>query len=125
MQLYSALKQLHISLVSLSIALFVLRFFWRQTQSPRLQSTWIKVAPHLIDSLLLLSAIGMLVLVSLNPFSLAWLRYKIILLFAYIVLGSFALKRAQSRRAQAIAFALALLCVMAMVALALFKPTLF
>ena len=125
MPLYAALKHLHIGLVSLSIALFVLRFFWRWRASPRLQSRWIKITPHLVDTLLLLSAIGMLLLVWGNPFALPWLRYKIILLCAYIVLGSLALKRAQSRPAQALAFALALLCLAAMVTLALFKPALF
>lgn len=125
MSTYSALKHLHISLVGLSISLFALRFFWRWTQSPRLHTRWVKVAPHLIDTGLLLSAIGMLVLVWGNPFALPWLRYKIILLCAYIVLGSVALKRAQSRRGQALAFALALLCLAAMVALAMFKPALF
>ena len=125
MPLYAALKHLHIGLVSLSIALFVLRFFWRWRASPCLQSRWIKITPHLVDTLLLLSAIGMLLLVWGNPFALPWLRYKIILLCAYIVLGSLALKRAQSRPAQALAFALALLCLAAMVTLALFKPALF
>ncbi len=125
MPLYAALKHLHIGLVSLSIALFVLRFFWRWRASPRLQSRWIKITPHLVDTLLLLSAIGMLLLVWGNPFALLWLRYKIILLCAYIVLGSLALKRAQSRPGQALAFALALLCLAAMVTLALFKPALF
>lgn len=125
MPLYSALKHLHISLVSLSIAFFMLRFFWRWTQSSRLQNRWVKIAPHLIDSLLLLSAIGMLKLVWGNPFALPWLRYKIILLCAYIVLGSVALKRAQSRRGQALAFTLALLCLAIMVTLAMYKPALF
>ncbi|MBI3713016.1 MAG: SirB2 family protein [Burkholderiales bacterium] len=125
MSFYSVLKHLHISLVSLSIALFVLRFFWRWTQSPHLQSRWVKLTPHLIDSLLLLSAIGMLIQVWGNPFALPWLRYKIILLCAYIALGSVALKRAQNRRGQALAFTFALLCLAAMVTLAMYKPALF
>lgn len=125
MSTYSALKHLHISFVSLSISFFVLRFFWRWTHSSRLHAYWVKVAPHLIDTGLLLSAIGMLVQVWGNPFALPWLRYKIILLCAYIILGSVALKRAQSRRGQILAFVFAMLCVAAMIALAIIKPTLF
>lgn len=125
MSTYSALKHLHISFVSLSISFFVLRFFWRWTHSSRLHAHWVKVAPHLIDTGLLLSAIGMLVQVWGNPLALPWLRYKIILLCAYIVLGSVALKRAKSRRGQILAFVFAMLCVAAMIALAIIKPTLF
>ena len=54
---YLALKHLHITFVTLSVSLFLLRGFWMWTQSPKLQQRWVKIAPHIIDTLLFASGI--------------------------------------------------------------------
>ncbi|MBK8971188.1 MAG: SirB2 family protein [Hahellaceae bacterium] len=39
--------------------LFSLRVYWRWTESARLQARWVRIVPHVIDSCLLASALGM------------------------------------------------------------------
>lgn len=120
-----ALKHLHLLCVVLSVSLFIWRFARRWWHPNLTLPRWAKIAPHLIDTVLLSSALGMLYLVWGNPFHFAWLRYKIVFLFLYIVFGSYALKRASGKQGQALSFAAALLCVTIMVCLAFFKDGFF
>lgn len=64
----------------------------------------------LIDSCLLAAALALLFILQIDPASAPWLLAKLTLLVAYIVLGSYALKRAQTRIFRALAFIGALLC---------------
>lgn len=107
MNSYIGLKHLHITCVALSGSLFVLRFIWRLQASPLMERKLVKVAPHVIDTCLLLSAIGLAIIANINPLEQAWLATKIIALFLYIFLGSMAIKRSQTRSGQIITFALA------------------
>lgn len=59
--------------------------------------TWVhrrvtRVLPHVIDTILLLSAIGMLWVLRLSPWALTWLRAKLIGLVCYVLLGVVALR---------------------------------
>ncbi len=108
--MYIILKHLHLSCIALSITLFVTRFYWRKQNVSMLQKKWVKILPHSIDTILLGSAIGMAIIASINPFEQHWLAAKILALLAYIVAGTFAIKRAQSANAQNISFVLALAC---------------
>jgi uncharacterized membrane protein SirB2 len=51
-----------------------------------------RTLPHLVDTILLASAFGMLWVVHLSPWALPWLRAKIIGLVCYIALGVVALR---------------------------------
>jgi uncharacterized membrane protein SirB2 len=108
--MYFVLKHLHLTCITLSIVLFVTRFYWRKQNPSRLQKKWVKILPHTIDTVLLGSAIGMAIIASINPFEQHWLAAKILALLAYILAGTFAIKRAQSANAQNISFMLALAC---------------
>ncbi|MBC3875217.1 SirB2 family protein [Undibacterium flavidum] len=119
--MYIILKHLHLTCITLSICLFTLRFYWRKQNPLMLQKKWVKILPHGIDSLLLASAISMAWIASINPLEQPWLAAKIIALFAYIMAGTFALKRAQTARAQNISFALALMCFAYIIAVAISK----
>lgn len=101
---YQALKHLHALTVLITIALFLLRGFWMLRDSPRLQARWAKIVPHVNDSLLLAAAIGMLVVGGLNPLDQPWLVAKIVGLLAYILLGTLALKRGQTKAVRIKAF---------------------
>jgi uncharacterized membrane protein SirB2 len=94
---YAILRSLHIGTVHATLILFLLRGFWMLTDSPRLQDRWIRVLPHVNDSLLLFAAIAMLVVGGLNPLEQPWLLAKIIGLLAYIGLGTVALKRGRTK----------------------------
>jgi uncharacterized membrane protein SirB2 len=62
MSSYLILKHIHITMaVVLSGLFFVLRGGWLLQSSPQLQAKWVKISPHVIDTLLLFSAIAMLV----------------------------------------------------------------
>lgn len=108
--MYLPLKHLHLTCISLSLILFVTRFYWRKQNPSMLQKKWVKILPHTIDTILLASAIGMAIIASINPLEQAWLAAKILALLAYILAGTFALKRANSPQAQNLSFVLALTC---------------
>lgn len=119
--MYLGLKHLHLTCITLSLLLFTLRFYWRQQNPTMLQKKWVKILPHSIDTLLLSSAIGMAWIASISPFAHPWLAAKILALFAYIVAGTFAIKRAQNWPAQIVSFVLALLCFSYIIMVALSK----
>ncbi|MDP3440409.1 MAG: SirB2 family protein, partial [Azonexus sp.] len=84
---YLLLKHLHVTCVVLSGLGFCLRGWWMLRDSPRLSQRLARVAPHVIDSLLLGSAIMMAVLSGQYPFVQGWLTAKFLALLAYILLG--------------------------------------
>lgn len=115
----SLLKQLHLSTIALTLALFVLRGVWMMVESPRLQARWVRIVPHLNDSLLLASGIGLAVLTQQYPLVHGWLTAKFFALILYIVLGTVALKRGKTRGQRIAAWIAALLVFGYMVAVAL------
>lgn len=122
---YLLLKHLHMSLAAASGALFLLRGLWMMAGSPMLQRGWVRRTPHLIDSLLLASAIGLAAWAGFTPSNSPWLAAKIGALIAYIVLGSVALKYGRTRLLRLAAFAGALACFGYIAATALTKNPLF
>lgn len=108
--MYLPLKHLHLTCITLSLILFVTRFYWRKQNPSMLQKKWVKILPHTIDTILLASAIGMAIIASINPLEQTWLAAKILALLAYIFAGTFAIKRANSPQAQNLSFVIALTC---------------
>jgi uncharacterized membrane protein SirB2 len=94
---YTTLKHLHATAATISIAGFALRYAWMIAGSPRLQSRAAKVLPHIVDTILLASAILLAVQAGIAPWSVGWLGFKVIGLIVYIVLGTIALKRGRTR----------------------------
>ncbi len=105
---YLALKHLHLTTVILSFALFVLRGLWMLVDSPQLQRRWVRIAPHLIDTALLASAIGLTLILQQYPFVNGWLTTKVLALIVYIVLGGVALRHGPTRAIRATAWVAAL-----------------
>ena len=89
-------KHLHLTCIGLSGFFFILRVIWQQRHSPHLQQRWVKVMPHLIDTLLLLSGILLAINLQQYPLVTAWLTAKLFALLGYIVLGNMALKRGKT-----------------------------
>jgi uncharacterized membrane protein SirB2 len=90
--MYMALKHTHLMLVGISLALLLLRFALSLKGSAWLERKFLKVVPHVVDTLLLLSAVGMMLMISQYPFVTPWLTEKLIGVLAYIALGVMALK---------------------------------
>lgn len=90
--MYMAIKHMHLLFVALSVSLLFIRFVLRLKDSPLLQRKFFKIAPHVVDTFLLLSAVALMVTIQQYPFVNGWLTEKVIALFAYIALGYSALK---------------------------------
>ena len=88
---YFFIKNLHIASVALSGCLFLLRGIWMLRESTMLQQRWVKIIPHIVDTLLLTSAIIIVIMSGQYPFAQDWLTAKLLALFAYIGLGTIAL----------------------------------
>lgn len=100
MEIYPYLKLAHITTALISIALFALRVVLSLERPYRSLPAVLRITPHVNDSLLLGSAIGLVMLSQQYPLTTAWLNAKIIALLLYIGLGSYALKKARGFRAR-------------------------
>jgi uncharacterized membrane protein SirB2 len=116
---YAALKHLHVTCVVLSGLGFSLRGWWMLNDSPWLQARPARVAPHVIDTVLLGSALVMAWQSSQYPFAQGWLTAKFFGLLAYILCGTMALKRARTKGRRVLFLALALLAYAYIVGVAL------
>lgn len=119
MELYPTLRTIHITCVILSLSGFLLRGAWMLTESALLRHRLTRVLPHVVDTLLLSSAIGMAILIHQYPFTDDWLTAKLIALLVYIVLGSVALKRGRTLTIRLVAFVAALATAAYLVTVAL------
>ncbi len=118
---YILLKYLHLSCVALSGTGFVLRGTWMLQSSPMLTRRWVRITPHVLDTVLLASAIGLMLMSGQYPLAQGWLTAKVLGLAAYVVLGTIALKRGPTRKIRVTAFCGALLVFAYIVAVALTK----
>ena len=116
---YLLLKDLHVGCVIVSGIGFLVRGMWRLFNSPMLDRRWVRVFPHVIDTMLLGSAISMAVLSAQYPFAQNWLTAKLAGLLVYILCGSMALKRAKTPVSRAQFFIAALLAYAYIVSVAL------
>ena len=107
---YTDLRALHIFFASVSLAGFALRGGLMLFDSPMLQRRWLRIAPHLNDSLLLTAAIGLAVMSGQYPWATPWLAAKIIGLLIYIGLGLVALRPGHSKQLRVAAWIAAMLC---------------
>ncbi|ABI55451.1 SirB2 family protein [Alkalilimnicola ehrlichii MLHE-1] len=103
-ELYFPLKHTHMLMAIISIALFVLRGLLLPIKPELLANKAVRIVPHIFDTVLLLTALGLLAVLSLNPFAHGWIMAKIIGLILYIVLGTIALRRGRTPVAKAVAF---------------------
>jgi uncharacterized membrane protein SirB2 len=116
---YFFIRTLHIACAVVSIAGFTLRGVLMLTESPWLQKRFVRIAPHVVDTLLLASAVWLAWFLGQVPFVHAWITAKIGALLAYIVLGTIALRCGKTKRVRARAFAAALASAAYIVSVAL------
>ena len=106
--LYLTLKHLHITCVIISGLGFFLRGVGAMLDSPLIRRRWVRTVPHVVDTVLLASAISMAVLTAQYPFVQSWLTAKVLALLVYILFGVMALRQGGNRRWRAVFFAAAL-----------------
>jgi len=102
------LKAVHVGSAILSITGFVLRGVWMLQCSPLLKARATRILPHVVDTVLLVSAIALMLRIAQYPFVHAWLSAKVLALLAYIVLGSIALRYGKTWRVRVLSYGLAL-----------------
>ncbi|MER2512129.1 MAG: SirB2 family protein [Nitrosomonas ureae] len=113
---YAVLKMIHVSSVILSFSLFFLRGIWLIQDSQNLRQRWVKILPHINDTVLLISAILLAVVIQQNPLDHAWLAAKISGLLVYIGLGMVAMRFGKTRKIRITSW-VAALCVFAYIVL--------
>ena len=110
-EFYLPLRHLHIGCAVLSIGLFALRGALMLADSPWQGNVVLRYLPHAVDTVLLTSALMLTTVIRQYPFSTGWLTAKVVLLVAYILLGSTALRRGRTKPVRVAALIGALLAV--------------
>jgi uncharacterized membrane protein SirB2 len=123
--MYFALKHLHMLCAALSIIGFIVRGALRLADSQLLQKKFLKIAPHIVDAFLLLSAIGLTFSIHQYPLTTPWLTAKLIGLFVYIGLGLMTLRFAKTKTVVAVTYLLAIATFAYIATVAVTKTPLF
>lgn len=110
-ELYPFIKHIHLTSVSISILFFIVRGGAMLVDAAWLQRKLVRILPHIIDTLLLLSAILLMMILQQYPLQQGWLTAKVIGLLCYIGFGTVALKRGKTKGVRIVALLLALASV--------------
>lgn len=102
--LYPAVKHLHLTLIAVSVLFFVVRFVLHLRQSALMGKKVFKIAPHVIDTFLLVSGLVLCFMIKQYPFVDPWLTEKIGAVVAYIALGVIAIKANRNKLFKVFAF---------------------
>ena len=122
---YALLKHIHISSVIISYLLFFWRGMWMLRDTTTVQRAWVRVVPHIVDTVLLVSAIALTFSIQQYPLNDAWLSAKVASLLLYIALGVVALRSGKTRNVRLAAWIAAQCVFFYIVLVALTKqPTL-
>ena len=106
---FSLLKTVHITCALISICGFIARVLLKLFAPDTLRRRWLKITPHVVDTLLLASAIALAVLSHQYPLQQDWLTLKVMLLVFYIGFGILTLRFATTRCQVILLFSAALL----------------
>jgi uncharacterized membrane protein SirB2 len=96
---YATLKLIHIGAVTVSFCGFVARGLGVFSGAAWVRHRLARSVPHLVDTILLLSAGAMLFVIRLAPWAVPWLQAKIVGLVIYVSLGLVALRPARGHDA--------------------------
>jgi len=99
----------HVAAALLSISGFIFRGILHFRGSELVSRKWFKITPHIIDTVLIISAIILLYQSGLNLLTTSWLLAKITALIFYITLGLIAFRFGKSRRVRLLAWCGAIL----------------
>lgn len=119
------LRQIHITCALATGMLFTIRGIWMITGSPKLKTPVMRVAPHIIDTVLLATALAMLAASGLNPLQHPWLLAKIIALVFYIGFGLAAFRFGRTRGEKIAAWLVALALLLSIYGFAFSKRVIF
>lgn len=118
---YATIKLLHQSSVALSGLGFAVRGIGSLSGAQWTQSRLAKSLPHVVDTVLLLSAVTLAAMLHLNPAHTPWLLAKILGLLLYIALGMVALRPRFGLKTRITAWVLALVVLAWIASVAMLK----
>lgn len=118
---YFLVRGVHLWAVGISVGLFVTRAALMLGATGLHRSLPLRVVPHVVDTVLLTSALMLTTIVHQYPFADHWLTAKVLALVGYIVLGSLALHRARTQGGRLLALAGALVAIAYIVGTALHR----
>lgn len=97
--MYMFLKHLHLTTIAISVTLLVLRFIGSMLHAAVMQKRWVKIVPHINDTILLLTGVGLIAVTGFYPFTphSAWLTEKLLGVVIYILLGFVALREGKNK----------------------------
>ncbi|HIX60685.1 MAG TPA: SirB2 family protein [Candidatus Halomonas stercoripullorum] len=93
---YFLIKHLHMTTAIISIAFFIVRAWWSVREVALLQQRWVRILPHVNDTLLLVLGVILTITLSMSPHQHPWLAAKLLGLVVYILLGTVAIKRGRT-----------------------------
>jgi uncharacterized membrane protein SirB2 len=118
---YGALKTIHESAVAISFAGFFARGVGMLRGAPWVKHRMARTLPHLVDTILIVSAVWLAWMLRLTPANAPWIAAKIVGLVAYIALGMVALRFGRTKSVRASAWVAALLTFGYIVSVAITK----
>src|SRR5690349_24999903 len=118
---YALVKLVHQGAVTLSVTGFFVRGAASLAGASWVQGRAAKTLPHIVDSVLLLSALTLAWMLRLTPGNAPWLLAKIVGLVVYVGLGVLALRPGRSPGVRAAAWVAALMTAGWIVSVALTK----
>ncbi|MGH8801667.1 MAG: SirB2 family protein [Casimicrobiaceae bacterium] len=119
--IYGDIKLIHETAAAISISGFVARGAGRLCSARWIALRSVKTLPHVVDTVLLASAIVLAWQLRLSPLTTPWIAAKIIGLVLYIMIGMIALRFGRTRNERVLAFAAAVMVFAYIVSVALTK----
>lgn len=117
-EFYPQLRMVHVAAVVASGLLFVLRGTGMLARARWGMAAPVRYLSYAIDTTLLTAALMLLTILPAAMFANGWLAAKLVLLVAYVVLGTFALRHGRTPRMRAACFLAAIMVYTAMLGIA-------
>lgn len=96
--MYLLIKYVHLVSVTLSVTGFFLRGILMLREAPLMSARWVRVLPHVNDTILLAAALALAAMSGQYPFVAGWVTAKVFGVIVYIILGALALRDASTKR---------------------------
>lgn len=119
--MYFTLKHIHLTTVAISFALFFIRGVWRLRASHMLRRRWVRIVPHINDTVLFAAGLWLAIMLRLIPGESPWFTAKLAALALYIGLGNMAFRRGRTRAQRTGAWIAAMAVFFYIVAVAITK----
>ena len=122
--MYLIIKNFHMTFAALAVTGFLLRGYWRMTDSPLYRNRAARIVPHINDALFLATGVWLISILNLQWTQNAWLLAKFAGLAGYIGFGMVAFRFGKSSEIRLIAFVAAVASFAFIVGAALTKSPL-